>query len=75
MFIRVKTPSNGAEFDLPEGHPWIRSGVAVPVNKKRFPPSRFARRAKYPPKEFRRTATSAVIEENTIVEGESYGSC
>lgn len=74
MFIRVKTPKNGAHIDLPEGHPWIKSGVAVPVNSKKYPPSRFPRPAKYPPKRLRRTATSAVNEENTTVEGESNGS-
>jgi len=74
VFIRVKTPRNGAQLDLPEGHPWIKSGAAIPVSKKKYPPSRFPRPAKYPPNELRRTATSAVNEENTTVEGESNGS-
>lgn len=74
MFIRVKTPSNGAEIDLPEGHPWIKSGAAVPVKPKTYPPSRFARRAKYPPKELRRPTTPAVVVETLNEEGESNGS-
>lgn len=45
-FIRVKDPSTGHEFDLPEGHPHI-GPLVKPVKSDRYPPSPFPRRAKF----------------------------
>lgn len=46
-FIRVKDPSNGHEFDLPEGHYWLTSGEVVQVKSDRYPPSPVARPEKF----------------------------
>ena len=47
MFIRVKDPSTGHEFDVPEKSSLLRKGLVKPVNKKHYPPSQYPRRAKH----------------------------
>lgn len=47
MFIRVKDPSTGHEFDVPEEHWWLSAGLVKPVKKAAYPPSPVARPAKH----------------------------
>ena len=47
MFVRVKDPDTGHEFDLPEGHRLIRLDLVRPVKSKRYPPSARPRAAKH----------------------------
>lgn len=46
MFIRVKDPSTGHEFDVPEDSALLRRGLVVAVKSDRYPPSRFPRLGK-----------------------------
>lgn len=61
LFIRVKDPSTGHEFDLPEDHPLITNGEVTPVrDAKRWPPSHVLR----PPKHNIPRKTSAAAGED-----------
>jgi len=47
MYVRVKDPSTGHQYDLRETSPLIRKGVVERVKDDRYPPSRVPRRAKH----------------------------
>ena len=46
-FIRVRDKETRHEFDLPEGHHLIRSGLVEPTKRKGFPPSPVVRPARH----------------------------
>jgi hypothetical protein len=43
MFVRVKDPDSGHQFDRPENDPLIEQGLLIPLNSKRWPPSEIER--------------------------------
>lgn len=43
MYIRVKDPTSGHQFDRPEDDPLIKDGTLLPLNSKRWPPADQAR--------------------------------
>lgn len=47
MFVRVRDPETGHEFDLPEDHLLIRRGSVVRVKPKQYPPASRPRRPKH----------------------------
>lgn len=47
IFVRVKDPGTGHEFDLPETDPRIASGAVKRVAKAHYPSSTVARRPKH----------------------------
>lgn len=47
MYVRVKDPSNGHEFDRPEGDPLIEQGLLKDVTSKRWPHSNVERPPKH----------------------------
>lgn len=47
MYVRVTDPSNGHQFDRPEGDPLIEAGLLVPLDSPRWPPSDVERPAKH----------------------------
>jgi hypothetical protein len=47
MFIRVRDKDTRHEFDLPEGHAWIRNGLVEQVKPKQYPPAHVLRRPKH----------------------------
>lgn len=47
MFIRVRDPKTGHEFDRRPDDPAVVSGRFVPVKGKQYPPSPLARPAKH----------------------------
>ena len=47
MYIRVKDPSTGHEFDVPERSSLLRRGLVRPIKGDRYPPSHYPRRAKH----------------------------
>lgn len=47
MYIRVKEPTSGHEFDRPEGDPLIELGLLVLLDSPRWPPSDVARPPKH----------------------------
>jgi hypothetical protein len=47
MFVRVQDPDTRHEFDLPETHPFIASGLVRRVKVDRYPPSPVIRPPKY----------------------------
>lgn len=47
MYIRVKDPDTGHEYDLAEDHPLIRDGLVKPVKSDRYPPSEVIRPPKH----------------------------
>lgn len=47
LFVRVKDPQTGHEFDRREDDPAVVSGRFVPVKDKQYPPSPLARPAKH----------------------------
>lgn len=47
MFVRVKDPSTGHEFDVPETSMLLRRGLVRRVKSARYPPSPVRRRKKY----------------------------
>jgi hypothetical protein len=57
LWIRVKDPSSGHEFDRREDDPAVISGRFVPVKSKQYPPSPIARRPKHHIKLAGRTAS------------------
>ncbi|MFE5309701.1 hypothetical protein [Isoptericola sp. NPDC056605] len=58
MFIRVKDPSTGHEFDVPEADPRLADGRLKRVKDERYPPSTLVRHPKHcPPKLAGRTAS------------------
>lgn len=51
LYLRVKDPSTGHEFDVPSDSILLAKGRVVPVKAKRYPPSPAPRPAKHrPPK-------------------------
>ncbi len=46
-YIRVKDPTTGHEYDLPEGSALIAKGLVEPVKGDRYPPAEQPRRPKY----------------------------
>lgn len=46
-YVRVKDPSTGHEFDVPETSSLLRRGLVKPVKGDRYPPSHYPRRAKH----------------------------
>jgi hypothetical protein len=46
-FVRVRDVETKHEFDLPDTHTYIESGLVVLVNDKDYPPSLVARPEKY----------------------------
>lgn len=57
LWVRVKDPSSGHEFDRREDDPAVISGRFVPVKSKQYPPSPIARRPKHHIKLAGRTAS------------------
>lgn len=47
MYVRVKDPSTGHEFDVPESSALLRKGLVKQVKSDRFPPSPYRRPAKH----------------------------
>lgn len=47
MFVRVKDPATGHEFDVPENDWRLRDGLFTRVKTDRYPPVDRPRRAKY----------------------------
>lgn len=47
MFVRVKSPGTGHEFDVPEDSILLRRGLVVRVKPGRYPLSRYRRRPKH----------------------------
>lgn len=47
MFVRVKDPDTGHEFDVTEGSRLLRLGLVNRVKPVLYPPSPVARRPKY----------------------------
>lgn len=47
MYVRVKDPSTGHEYDLRETSPLVVKGVVERVKDDRYPPSRVPRRPKH----------------------------
>ena len=43
MYVRVKDPTSGHQFDRPAEDPLIADGTLVPLNSKRWPPADQAR--------------------------------
>lgn len=46
-FVRVKDPSTGHEFDVPESSSLLKRGVVKRVKSDLYPPSPYPRRAKH----------------------------
>lgn len=47
LFVRVKDPSTGHEFDVREDSFLLQRGLVKPVKEKRYQPSPVRRRAKF----------------------------
>lgn len=47
MFIWVRDVATGHRFDVPEGDVRIKDGRLKPINDKRYPPAKVARRPKH----------------------------
>ena len=43
IYVRVKDPSSGHQFDRPADDPMIADGTLIPLNSKRWPPAEQAR--------------------------------
>lgn len=43
IYVRVKDPSSGHQFDRPADDPMIADGTLIPLNSKRWPNSEQAR--------------------------------
>lgn len=47
IYIRVKDPDTGHEFDVPEGSALLAKGLVSPVKEKRYPAAEQPRRPKH----------------------------
>ena len=69
MYIRVKDPRTGHEFDVPENSVLLRRGLVKHVKEKAYPPARYPRRPKHhlklAPSAARDVAASAGDENTT----------
>ena len=45
MYVRVKDPESGHQFDRPANDPLIADGTLIPLNSKRWPEAEQARPA------------------------------
>ena len=65
MYIRVKDPTSGHQFDRPEGDPLIEEGLLIPLNSEQWPPAEQARPPKFaitpPPKKAAPTVSGAEV--------------
>lgn len=69
MYVRVKEPDTGHEFDVLEGSLLLRRGLVRRVKEKAYPPVRYPRRPKHrlklAPARARNVAASAGDETTT----------
>lgn len=67
IYIRVKDPATGHEFDVPENSVLLRKGLVRRVRKDHYPPATVRRATKYHPKKLAarpgltRTQTTAAV--------------
>ena len=68
LYLRVKDPDTGHEFDLPANHPHITKGLVHLVKAAQYPPAAVMRRPKHHVKLARRSAREPVAPPEVTAE-------
>lgn len=68
MYVRVRDPQTGHEFDMPDNHPHIAKGLVQIVKAKQYPPAAVMRRPKHHVKLARRSAREPVAPPEVTAE-------